>query len=87
MHQGLAFEREKQLSISYRDVRLDSPLKADFFVENTCVVELKSVELILPVHSAQVLTYMKLCNAEYGLLLNFNVSYMKDGIKRFIQSV
>ena len=85
-YQGLAFEREKLICINYRDVKLASPLKADFIVENTCIVELKSVETIMPVHSAQILTYMKLCNIDYGLLLNFNVPYLKDGIKRFILS-
>lgn len=84
MHQGISFEREKPITINYRDIALASPLKADFLVENTCIVELKSVETLLPVHQAQVLTYMKLFDIKYGLLLNFNVPYLKDGIKRFI---
>lgn len=70
-HQGLRFEREKPISILYREVKLEYPLKADFIVENVCVVELKAVDIILPVHEAQVLTYMKLTNCKYGLLLNF----------------
>ncbi|MBM4399171.1 MAG: GxxExxY protein [Candidatus Cloacimonetes bacterium] len=83
-HQGLNYEREKPISLHYRDIALVSPLKVDFLVEETCIVEIKSVEAILPVHSAQVLTYMKLTGLKYGLLLNFNVPYLKDGIKRFI---
>jgi GxxExxY protein len=84
LHQGIRFEREKPVSINYRDIILPSPLKADFIVEDSCVLELKAVDLLLPVHQAQVLTYMKLCNLKYGLLLNFNVPVLKDGIKRFI---
>lgn len=83
-HNGLSFEREKEIPIKYRDIQLETTLKADFVVGNICIVELKAVELILPVHQAQVLTYMKLFNIKYGLLLNFNVPYLKDGIKRFI---
>ena len=82
--QGITFECEKEIPIKYRDIQLETTLKADFIVENTCIVELKAVDLILPVHQAQVLTYMKLFEMKYGLLLNFNVPYLKDGIKRFI---
>jgi GxxExxY protein len=84
LHQGLSFERERQIPIQYRDIQLEATLKADFIVENTCIVELKAVDVILPVHQAQVLTYMKLLDIKFGLLLNFNVPYLKDGIKRFI---
>lgn len=55
-YQGLSFDKEKPISILYRDKKLEHPLKADFIVGNTCVVELKAVEIILPVHEAQILT-------------------------------
>lgn len=84
LHKGISFEFEKEIPIVYRDVILDSKYRLDFVVENSLILELKSIEKILPVHEAQVLTYMKLCNIKYGLLLNFNVPYLKDGIKRFI---
>jgi GxxExxY protein len=84
LHKGIAFEYEKEIPIVYRDVVLNAKYRLDFVVENSLILELKSIDKVLPVHVAQVMTYMKLCNLKLGLLLNFNVAYLKEGIKRFI---
>jgi len=69
----------------YRGVRIDCGYRLDLVVEAMVVVEIKAVERILAVHGAQILTYLKLSGLSIGLLLNFNVSMMKDGIRRFVQ--
>ncbi len=84
LHQGVAFEFEKEIPVIYRDITIDAKYRIDFVVEQILILELKAIDKILPVHEAQVLTYMKLCNLIFGLLLNFNVPYLKDGIKRLI---
>jgi GxxExxY protein len=81
---GVAFKLQCPLPVEYKDVRLDCGYRADFFIENTLIVELKSVERIESVHEAQVLTYMKFAHAPTGLLINFNVKRLRDGIKRFV---
>jgi GxxExxY protein len=81
---GLGFERQKPVPIRYRGLILDNGLRLDFVVEDQIVLELKSVERILDVHRAQLLTYMKLSGCKVGLLLNFNVPRMKHGIHRFV---
>ena len=65
-------------------MRLDCGYRADLLIENTLIVELKSVEQIKPIHQAQLLTFMKLGQLSTGLLINFNVQQLKDGIKRFV---
>lgn len=82
--QGLAFEMEKSLPVVYKDVRLDCGYRLDFVVENSVIVELKAVESLLSIHEAQLLTYMKLASISIGLLINFNETRLKDGIKRFV---
>lgn len=77
-------ERQKKLPIIYKGIQLDTDYRIDLLIDNQLIIELKSVETLQPVHSAQLLTYMKLSNLKYGLLLNFNVSHLKQGIKRFI---
>jgi GxxExxY protein len=84
LHKGLSFEAEKQVPIIYKDTIIESAFRIDLLVENSCIIELKAIDAVLPVHQAQVLTYMKLIKIKYGLLLNFNVPVLKDGIKRFI---
>ncbi len=79
---GLLVEREVRLPVVYKGVKLDCGYKMDLVVENLVVVELKAVEHILPVHEAQLLSYLKLANKPIGLLLNFHVSVLKNGIKR-----
>jgi GxxExxY protein len=81
---GIPFEREKAFPIRYRETLLDSGLRVDFLVANEVIVELKAVEILLPVHEAQMLTYLKLSGFRVGLLMNFNVRQLKDGIRRFV---
>lgn len=82
--QGLCVERQKMLPIHYKDKTLGTTLRIDLLVENRIIVELKATENLLPVHEAQVLTYLKLTHCRLGLLLNFNVLVFKEGIKRII---
>nr|WP_306819380.1 GxxExxY protein [Bacteroides acidifaciens] len=77
-------ERQKKLPIIYKGIQLDTDYRIDLLIDNQLIIELKSVEALQPIHSAQLLTYMKLSNLKYGLLLNFNVPHLKQGIKRFI---
>ena len=72
------------LPVTYKGVTLDCGYRVDLLVENQLIVELKSVECLLPIHEAQLLSYMKLANSSVGLLANFNVSLLKDGIKRMV---
>lgn len=81
---GLYFERQKPLPIRYKEINIEYGYRMDFVVENQVVVELKSVEIINNVHTAQILTYMRFSEMNAGLLINFNVSVLKNGIKRFI---
>ena len=81
---GLFFERQKSLPVRYREIQIEYGYRMDFVVENEVIVELKSVELMSNVHTAQILTYMKFAQINAGLLINFNVSVLKNGIKRFI---
>jgi len=80
---GLTCERQKPLPISYKSIELDCGYRMDLLVEDRVVVELKTVDCFNSVHEAQILTYMKLANKEIGLLINFNVVLLKNGIKRF----
>lgn len=82
---GLKYQSELIVPVEYKGLRLDTELRCDLFIENILVVELKAVEYILPVHEAQILTYMKLLDAPKGLLINFNVSNIyKEGQKTFV---
>jgi GxxExxY protein len=84
INEGLIVEKEKALPIVYKDIKLNHGYRIDLLIENKVVIELKTVEFLTDVHTAQVLTYMKLGNYKLGLLLNFNVKLLKEGIKRFI---
>jgi GxxExxY protein len=79
----IAFSMERPLSVLYKDVRLDCGYRIDLLVEDEVVVELKSVNELAPIHQAQILTYMKLAEVSTGLLINFNVTILTDGVKRF----
>jgi GxxExxY protein len=81
---GLKVERQVSLPVRYDNLRLDNGLRLDLLVEGCVIVELKSVEALLPIHRAQVLTYLKLSGKRVALLLNFNVSRIKDGINRIV---
>lgn len=80
----LQIERQKGLPVVYRGVELDCGYRIDLLVENQVVVELKAVEILEPIHDAQLLSYLKLSGCEVGLLINFNVKVLKDGIRRFV---
>ncbi|MDP8214969.1 MAG: GxxExxY protein [Candidatus Euphemobacter frigidus] len=81
---NILFEKEKALPLIYKGVKLDCGFRLDILVGGLVVVELKAVEKILPIHEAQVLTYLKLLNLKLGLILNFNVPVLKEGIKRLV---
>jgi len=81
---GLYVEKEKPMPLIYEEVKLDIGYRLDILVENKLVIEIKSVEVLNEVHLAQILTYLKLSNSKLGLLINFNVKLLKDGIKRVI---
>lgn len=82
--EGLSFERQKPVPIVYKEIKLECGYRLDILVENEIIIEIKSVDSISPLHQAQVLTYLKFSNKRLGLLLNFNVKMLKDGIRRFI---
>jgi len=82
--QGLEVLKEKPMPIVYKDVKLDHGYRIDLLVNNMVVIEIKTVEMFTDVHTAQVLTYLKLGNYKLGLLLNFYVKLFKNGIKRVI---
>ena len=81
---GIGFEKQKPLSIKYKDIKLDNGYRIDILVENQIVVELKSVEELLPIHTAQLLTYLRLSERPLGFLINFNVINLQKGIRRYI---
>ncbi len=81
---GLFVENEKPIPIIYKDIKLDHGYRIDLLVENKVVIELKTVEAFTDVHVAQILTYLKFGGFKLGLLMNFNVALLKDGLRRFI---
>lgn len=82
---ALAYNRQVDLPIDYDGIRLDCGYRADLIIDDDVILELKSVERILPLHEAQLLTYLRLSRCRIGLLLNFNTLSLKDGIRRRIQ--
>lgn len=82
--QGLKFEKQKELMINYKGTTLNNGYRIDILVEDSIVLELKSVENLLPIHTAQILTYLKLSEHNLGLLINFNVTNLQNGIHRYI---
>jgi GxxExxY protein len=81
---GLPFEREVPLSLTYEGMQIDKGYRADIIVNNEVLLELKSVEAVLPVHGAQTLTYLKLSGCATALLINFNDVLLKNGVHRFL---
>lgn len=79
---GLLVEKQKPLPLVYKDVKLDCGYRLDLMVENKVVIEIKVVEALNDLHMAKILTYLKLTKCKLGLLMNFNVALMKNGIKR-----
>ena len=84
---GLRVETQALLPVKYDGILLDAGYRLDLLVEDMVIIELKSVERLAPIHTAQLLTYMKLSSKKVGLLLNFNVVQMKDGIKRMVNNL
>ena len=81
---GIRFAIQAALPVEYKQIRLDCGYRVDFLVEEQLIVELKSVERLLKIHEAQLLTYMRLAEVKVGLLLNFNVEVLKQGLKRLV---
>ena len=79
---GLEFRRQVESPIRYRDAVLATPLRIDLVVEEALIVEVKAVEVVRPVHEAQLLTYLRLSGIRLGLLINFNVRHLRDGVHR-----
>jgi GxxExxY protein len=83
---GLSVHAQVALPVEYDRLRLDSGYRLDLLVANAVIVELKCVETLLPIHKAQLLTYLRLANKPLGLLLNFNVVHLREGIKRVLNN-
>ena len=81
---NLLVERQNALPIIYKGIKVDAGYRLDIVVNNCVIVELKSVETLHPIHTSQLITYLKLSNIKHGLLINFNVKSLKEGIKRYI---
>ncbi len=83
---GLKFERQVPLPVVYKGVKLDCGYKMDIVVENLVIVEVKAVESLIPIHEAQLLSYLKLYNKKVGLLMNFHVPILKKGLERIVNN-
>lgn len=81
---GLPYERQKAIPIRYRGIAIESAYRVDFLVAGTVILELKSIEKLEHIHTAQVLTYLKLSGCPVGLLINFNVTSLRTGIRRLV---
>jgi GxxExxY protein len=79
---GLVFQRQVPLPVVYKSVHLDCGYRLDIVVENRVIIELKAVERLMPIHEAQLITYLKLSGIPTGLLLNFNTAVLREGIRR-----
>jgi GxxExxY protein len=84
---GLVVERQKPLQLIYEEVKLETVYRLDILLENKLIIELKTVEAFNDLHIAQVLTYLKLSGCKLGLLINFNVTFLKNGFKRVINGI
>lgn len=85
--QGIAFEQQVELPVVYRGVPLSCGYRLDFLVEGELILELKAAEELLPIHEAQILTYLKLSDKRIGLLINFNVALLKQGLRRIVNQL
>jgi len=84
---GMNVLRQPSLPAIWKEIKLDLGFKPDMIIENKVIIELKSVEVLLPVHYKQLLTYLKLTNLKLGLLINFNEALIKNGIKRVVNGL
>jgi GxxExxY protein len=82
---GLRVARQKELPVVYRSVRVDCGYRLDLFVEEMVIVELKAIDKLQPIHEAQLMSYLKLSGCHLGLLINFNVRVLKEGLKRIVR--
>ena len=85
--EGIFYKRQQGITVVYDNKKMDLGFRADLIVENKLIVELKSIENILPVHGKVLLTYLRLSGMKLGLLVNFNVALIKDGIKRIVNNL
>ncbi len=83
-NRGLAVERQRSLPVIYRDLKLEGGYRTDLIVEGCVLLEIKALDMLAPVHTAQVLTYLKLSGLRLGYLINFNVAHLKEGLRRLI---
>jgi GxxExxY protein len=81
---AILFERQKPIPLVYKDLKLECGYRLDFLVSGRIVVEIKSIEAIAPIHESVMLTYLRLSGSPLGLLINFNVPILKDGIRRYV---
>ena len=84
---GLHVEKQKSLPLVYENIKLDIGYRVDLFIEKKVIIEIKSVETITNIHLAQLLTYLKLSNCKLGMIINFNVDLIKNGIKRIVNKL
>ena len=84
---GITFTRQQAIPLVHEEIKLDIGFRADIIIDNKIILELKSVELLAPVHYKQLLTYLKLTELKLGLLINFNVELIKDGIHRIVNNL
>lgn len=82
--QGIKVEKQKALPLIYEDVKMEIGYRVDLMIENKFIIEIKAVEAMNDVHMAQILTYLKLADCKLGMLINFNVSLLKNGVRRVI---
>ncbi len=83
----MPFKRQQAIPLVHEEIKLEIGFRADFIIDDKVIIELKSVELLAPVHYKQVQTYLKLTNIKLGLLVNFNVNLIKDGIHRIVNKL
>ena len=84
---GIPFTRQQGIPLVHEEIRMEAGFRADFIIGNKVIIELKSIEVLAPVHFKQVLTFLKLTNLRSGLLVNFNVNLVKDGIVRMVNNL
>ena len=83
----IPFKRQHGIPLVHEEIKIETGFRADFIIDNKVIIELKSIEALAPVHYKQVLTYLKLTNLKLGLLINFNVDLIKDGIHRVVNNL
>ncbi|MBU2445227.1 MAG: GxxExxY protein [Bacteroidetes bacterium] len=83
---GIHHKRQQPLPLIYKEVKLDHGYRIDILAEDKIIIEIKSVEILSPLHEAQILTYLRFAKKEIGLLINFNVLQLKNGIRRFVMT-